>query len=46
MDPQERIFIEACWKLFEDAGYTREVLKEKYNCRIGVFGGDIPRTRI
>ncbi|MCJ1223335.1 type I polyketide synthase, partial [Paenibacillus polymyxa] len=24
MDPQERLFIEACWEAMEDAGYTRE----------------------
>ncbi|WP_226000527.1 beta-ketoacyl synthase N-terminal-like domain-containing protein, partial [Paenibacillus sp. BJ-4] len=23
MDPQERLFIEACWEVMEDAGYTR-----------------------
>ena len=39
MDPQERIFLEECWKLIEDAGYTREKLKSKHNGKIGVFAG-------
>ncbi|MNW35404.1 Polyketide synthase PksN [compost metagenome] len=39
MDPQERIFLEECWKVFEDAGYSREQLAEQYNGRIGVFAG-------
>ncbi|GFN30065.1 hybrid non-ribosomal peptide synthetase/type I polyketide synthase [Paenibacillus xylaniclasticus] len=39
MDPQERIFLEECWKVFEDAGYTREQLAAKYKGRVGVFAG-------
>jgi len=39
MDPQERLFVESCWELFEDAGYTKEQLAAKYNNRIGVFAG-------
>ncbi|MCO1604751.1 beta-ketoacyl synthase N-terminal-like domain-containing protein, partial [Desulfosporosinus nitroreducens] len=39
MDPQERMFIEASWQVFEDAGYTREQLLAQYNGRIGVFVG-------
>lgn len=39
MDPQERLFIESCWEVLEDAGYTREYLKEKYDRQIGVFVG-------
>ncbi|AJQ25405.1 type I polyketide synthase [Pelosinus fermentans] len=39
MDPQERLFIESCWEVFEDAGYTKDELKVKYNGRIGVFAG-------
>ncbi|MDY8047556.1 type I polyketide synthase [Paenibacillus polymyxa] len=39
MDPQERIFLEECCKVFEDAGYSREQLAEQYNGRIGVFAG-------
>jgi acyl transferase domain-containing protein/thioesterase domain-containing protein/acyl carrier protein/SAM-dependent methyltransferase len=43
MDPQERLFMESCWEVFEDAGYTREILASKYRQRIGVFVG-ITRT--
>jgi polyketide synthase PksM len=39
MDPQERLFIQSCWEVFEDAGYTREQLGVQYNRRIGVFAG-------
>ncbi|HEX2925561.1 MAG TPA: SDR family NAD(P)-dependent oxidoreductase, partial [Ruminiclostridium sp.] len=36
MDPQQRIFLETCWKAFEDAGYTTDKL---YDLRCGVFAG-------
>lgn len=39
MDPQERIFLEECWKALEDAGYTRKELSEQFNGRVGVFAG-------
>ena len=39
MDPQERLFIESCWEVFEDAGYTKEELAAKYDGEIGVFAG-------
>ncbi|MEK5142623.1 SDR family NAD(P)-dependent oxidoreductase [Paenibacillus sp. FSL M7-0134] len=39
MDPQERLFIEACWEALEDAGYTREQLALRHNRRVGVFAG-------
>ncbi|MDY8047558.1 SDR family NAD(P)-dependent oxidoreductase [Paenibacillus polymyxa] len=39
MDPQERLFIEACWEALEDAGYTREQLAVRHNRRVGVFAG-------
>ncbi|MBN4053246.1 KR domain-containing protein, partial [bacterium AH-315-L15] len=39
MDPQERLFMESCWEVFEDAGYTKEQLALQYNSRIGVFAG-------
>ncbi|PSL48187.1 acyl transferase domain-containing protein [Chitinophaga niastensis] len=39
MDPQERLFIQACWEVLEDAGYTREQLALKYKHRVGVFAG-------
>ncbi|MCX8131440.1 MAG: SDR family NAD(P)-dependent oxidoreductase [Clostridia bacterium] len=39
IDPQERLFIESCWEVLEDAGYTREQLSKQYNGRVGVFAG-------
>uniref|UniRef100_UPI00272B21A7 type I polyketide synthase n=1 Tax=Vallitalea guaymasensis TaxID=1185412 RepID=UPI00272B21A7 len=39
IDPQERLFIKSCWELFEDAGYTREQLSQRFNNNIGVFVG-------
>jgi polyketide synthase PksN len=39
MDPQERLFVQSCWSLLEDAGYTRAHLAEKYQSRVGVFAG-------
>jgi polyketide synthase PksN len=39
MDPQERLFVEACWNVLEDGGYTRERLEAQYNRRVGVFAG-------
>jgi acyl transferase domain-containing protein/D-arabinose 1-dehydrogenase-like Zn-dependent alcohol dehydrogenase/acyl carrier protein len=39
IDPQERLFLEACWEVLEDAGYTREQLETQYQGRVGVFVG-------
>jgi acyl transferase domain-containing protein len=39
IDPQERIFLQSCWEVIEDAGYTREQLNKLYAGRIGVFAG-------
>jgi acyl transferase domain-containing protein/acyl carrier protein/SAM-dependent methyltransferase len=39
MDPQERLFIESCWAVLEDAGYTREQLAVPAGRRVGVFAG-------
>ncbi|MBR3771445.1 MAG: polyketide synthase dehydratase domain-containing protein, partial [Clostridium sp.] len=43
IDPQERLFIEASWSCVEEAGYTTETLKKKYDkeecCPVGVFAG-------
>ena len=39
MDPQERLFLEGCWEVLEDAGYTRETLRQDYEQRVGVFVG-------
>jgi len=37
-DPQERLFLETVWALFEDAGYTRQTLA-KLNHQVGTFVG-------
>ncbi|BBB93423.1 MAG TPA: SDR family NAD(P)-dependent oxidoreductase [Methylomusa anaerophila] len=39
LDPHERLFLEIAWKTVEDAGYTLQELKEKYENNIGVFIG-------
>ncbi|MBW4084437.1 SDR family NAD(P)-dependent oxidoreductase [Paenibacillus sp. S150] len=36
MDPQQRLFLESCWKAFEDAGYTPDKLNQ---VRCGVYAG-------
>ncbi len=36
IDPQERLFLENAWKVFEDAGYPKSKLN---NRKIGVFAG-------
>lgn len=38
MDPQERLFLEITWALFENAGITRKAL-QKIDNRVGVFVG-------
>lgn len=39
MDPQERLFIQSCWAVMEDAGYTKEQITTRFHGRIGVFAG-------
>ncbi|WPQ61781.1 SDR family NAD(P)-dependent oxidoreductase [Chitinophaga sancti] len=39
IDPQERLFIQSCWNVLEDAGYTREQLETMYQSNVGVFAG-------
>ncbi|WNO11559.1 SDR family NAD(P)-dependent oxidoreductase [Teredinibacter sp. KSP-S5-2] len=43
IDPQERLFLQSVWSAFEDAGYTREQLKQKHpkgkSANVGVFVG-------
>ncbi len=39
MDPQERLFMQSVWSTLEDAGYTREKLKQSTNSAVGVFAG-------
>jgi polyketide synthase PksM len=39
-DPQERLFLEACWEAMEDAGYTpRTLAGGDARRRVGVFAG-------
>jgi|GEM_PF-1005358 len=39
MDPQQRIFLEECWKAMEDAGYVPSQMEESYRRKVGIFGG-------
>ena len=39
IDPQERLFLQACWEAMEDAGYTRDALARRHGRRVGVFAG-------
>ncbi len=39
MDPQQRIFLEECWKALEDAAYSASDLEGR---RVGVFAGAQP----
>lgn len=39
IDPQERIFMETVWSAFEDAGYTRQTLKQQTDGEVGVYVG-------
>ncbi|WP_187393823.1 non-ribosomal peptide synthetase [Oceaniovalibus sp. ACAM 378] len=38
-DPQERLFLQTVWHLFERAGLTRAALGERYDRRVGLFVG-------
>ncbi len=37
MDPQERLFLQCAWEALEDAGYTRETLRTRFDRNVGVF---------
>lgn len=39
MDPQERVFLQSCWLVLEDAGYTRQRIANECQRRVGVFAG-------
>ena len=39
IDPQERLFLEECWKALEDAGYPPNALSPQVREKTGVFGG-------
>jgi polyketide synthase PksM len=43
IDPQERLYLQCCWEVFEDAGYTRQTLRERHAGEVGIFAG-ITRT--
>lgn len=40
-DPQERLFLQTVWHLFERAGQTRKTLAERFDKRVGVFVGSM-----
>ncbi|MCH2193536.1 SDR family NAD(P)-dependent oxidoreductase [Kordia sp.] len=48
MDPQERLFLTSVWAAIEDAGYTKNSLREKYKkgkgADVGVFVGTTTNT--
>ncbi|MCM3145749.1 beta-ketoacyl synthase N-terminal-like domain-containing protein [Brevibacillus sp. MER 51] len=39
IDPQERLYLEECWKALEDAGYASSKMSAELRKRTGVFGG-------
>lgn len=39
IDPQERLYLEECWKALEDAGYASSKMSSELRKRTGVFGG-------
>jgi polyketide synthase PksN len=39
IDPQERLFLQTCWHVLEDAGYTRETIATRHRGRVGVYAG-------
>jgi acyl transferase domain-containing protein len=41
MDPQIRLYLQAVWHLLEDAGYTTDALRDRYQGRIGVHIGSM-----
>jgi polyketide synthase PksN len=48
IDPQERLFLQSAWAAFEDAGYTRDSLKQRHprngSADVGVFAGVTSNT--
>ncbi len=41
LDPQEKLFLQACWHAMEDAGYTREKLVSLAKRKVGVYAGSM-----
>lgn len=40
MDPQQRLFLQVVWQLWEDAGYTRTTLDRETGVFVGVIASD------
>jgi amino acid adenylation domain-containing protein len=40
-DPQQRLFLETTWNLFESSGYTRARIADAHGGRIGVYVGSM-----
>lgn len=38
-DPQERLFLETVWNLFESSGYTKQSLQHDYSGKVGIYVG-------
>ena len=41
LDPQERLFLECTWHLLENASHTRDLLRARYQARVGVYVGSM-----
>ncbi|MEL7281816.1 MAG: amino acid adenylation domain-containing protein [Pseudomonadota bacterium] len=41
LDPQERLFLETCWRVMERAGYLGPNLHDRLNSEVGVFAGSM-----
>ncbi|WPQ61778.1 SDR family NAD(P)-dependent oxidoreductase [Chitinophaga sancti] len=39
MDPQERLFMQNVWTLFESAGYSRSRIQQQFQSKVGVYVG-------
>jgi phthiocerol/phenolphthiocerol synthesis type-I polyketide synthase A len=39
IDPQQRLFLQSVWTVFEATGYTRRRLRDVYQSRVGVYVG-------
>lgn len=43
-DPQERLFLQTTWELFENAGYSKQAILDKHDSNVGVFVGVTSHT--
>ncbi len=39
INPEERLFLETAWNVFENSGYTRQTLQARYQNKVGVYVG-------